>query len=81
MDGERLDLTAYVEKPRTRETMRLNLGNETELYMVAAELGCHIADLYVAVAFVGDKFEDVARFVAKTVPQANSEEAGLLAAA
>lgn len=61
--------------------MRLNLGNETELYMVAADLGCRIADLYVAVAFVGDKLEDVARFLAKTVPQANPDEAGLLAAA
>lgn len=61
--------------------MRLNLGNETELYLVAADLGCRIADLYVAVAFVGDKLEDVARFLAKTAQQMTEEQSRLPAAA
>ena len=57
--------------------MRLNLGNETELYMVAADLRCHITDLYVAVATVGDRLEDVARFIAKTAA-AKVEEAAAM---
>jgi len=49
--------------------------------MVAAHLHCRITDLYVAVATVGDKLEDVARFIAKTVPETTEEETGLPAAA
>lgn len=58
--------------------MRLNLGNETELYLVAAELRCQITDLYVAVASVGDKLEDVARFLAKAIPRQSNEEPEIL---
>ena len=60
--------------------MRLNLGNETELYMLAAALQCHLTDLYVAVANVGDKLEDVTRYLAKT-RQSHGREMSTVAAA
>ena len=45
--------------------MRLNFGNDTELYLVAEALGCEITDLHVAVATVGDKLGDVVRYIRK----------------
>jgi hypothetical protein len=55
--------------------MRLNLGNETELYMVAADLECEVRDLYVAVAMVGDKLDDVRRFLARNLHHRALDEA------
>lgn len=60
--------------------MRLNLGNETELYLLAADLRCCITDLYVAVASVGDKLEDVKRFVAKKIHGQEANEIPRIAA-
>jgi hypothetical protein len=49
--------------------MRVNLGNETELYMLAAALDCDIVDLYIAVAMVGDKLEAVTKYLEKISQQ------------
>jgi hypothetical protein len=45
--------------------MRLNFGNDTELYLLAEALGCEITDLYIAVATVGDRVDDVIRHIRK----------------
>ena len=45
--------------------MRLNFENDTELYLIAEALGCEITDLHVAVATVGDKLDDVVRYIRK----------------
>jgi hypothetical protein len=52
--------------------MRLDLRNETELYMLADALGCELVDLYIAVAMVGDKLEDVTNYLRKICEQGAS---------
>ena len=45
--------------------MQLNFGNDTELYLLAEALECEIMDLHVAVATVGDRLDDVVRYIRK----------------
>ena len=49
--------------------MRLNLGNRTELDVLAEAFDCELVDLYIAVAMVGDKLEDVTKYLRKISAQ------------
>jgi hypothetical protein len=50
--------------------VRLDLGNRTELDLLAEAFNCELVDLYIAVAMVGDKLEDVTKYLMKISEQA-----------
>ncbi len=64
--------------PPPQDVERLNLASRHEVEALCAAFGCDPADVYVAVATVGDKFRDVRRHLRRALGREQDRAATIL---
>jgi hypothetical protein len=69
-------ISANFPRQGPSDVVRLNLGDDRELDLICAALGCRRTDIFVAVSAVGDIVDDIRRYMIETLgPQTTATPA------